>query len=268
MNFYEPHIGQAVVRVLEALGYDVIVPSTRCCGRPLISQGLLRDAAALAETNVAILAPYAERHVPIVVSEPSCLSTMWDEWPQLVRTPAARNVAACAVAVETLVAAAIRRDRAAMRPEQYSGLHDACREGEPAGEPRLARGLALPSAGLANVHLGDIGRSFLYHGHCHQKALLGTADAMELLTACSAGRAREINSGCCGMAGAFGHEVEHYDAAQAIGEQRLFPAIRARGDADVVASGFSCRQHIAHHTGVTARHVIEIVADALAPPSD
>lgn len=111
------------------------------------------------------------------------------------------------------------------------------------------------------------GGAFLYHGHCHQKALLGTADAMELLTACSAGRAREINSGCCGMAGAFGHEIEHYDVAKAIGEQRLFPAIRARGDADVVASGFSCRQHIAHHTGVTARHVIEIVADLLAPPS-
>ncbi len=304
-NFYEPHIGQAVVRVLAALGYDVIVPSTRCCGRPLISQGLLRDAAALAETNVAILAPYAERGVPIVVSEPSCLSTMWDEWPQLVRTPAARHVAAAAVAIESFVAAALRREGGPVsssadgtagrtlpqpllaaasrrrRPEREGGAEDKRevprstsprprpgREGEPPGEPRLGRSLALPSAGGANVHFADTGRPLLYHGHCHQKALLGTADAMELLTACSAGRAREINSGCCGMAGAFGHEIEHYDVAKAIGEQRLFPAIRARGDADVVASGFSCRQHIAHHTGVTARHVIEVVADLLAPPRD
>ena len=312
-NFYEPHIGQAVVRVFEALGYNVIVPSTRCCGRPLISQGLLRDAAALAETNVALLAPYAERGIPIVVSEPSCLSTMWDEWPQLVRTPAARQVAAAAVSIETFVAAALRRDGASTTlstsgiasctlPQPLPEREGGCkgdrestdsplpqplpgREGSEVGSPHRppsqggpqgGRSFRPPNAAALLQPLpgteGDCGasnaRSFLYHGHCHQKALLGTADAMELLTACSAGRAREINSGCCGMAGAFGHEVEHYDVAQAIGEQRLFPAIRARGDADVVASGFSCRQHIAHHTGVTARHVIEIVADALAPRSE
>ncbi|MEW6251472.1 MAG: hypothetical protein AB1716_12550, partial [Planctomycetota bacterium] len=74
----------------------------------------------------------------------------------------------------------------------------------------------------------------------------------------------EINSGCCGMAGAFGHEVEHYDVAKAVGEQRLFPAIRARGDAQIAVAGFSCRHHIAHHTGVPARHWIECLADALS----
>ena len=103
----------------------------------------------------------------------------------------------------------------------------------------------------------------LYHGHCHQKALLGTADAVQVLTACTGGQIREINSGCCGMAGSFGHEVEHYEVARAVGEQRLFPAIRARGAAHIAISGFSCRHHIEHHTGVPARHVVEYLADAL-----
>ena len=104
----------------------------------------------------------------------------------------------------------------------------------------------------------------IYHGHCHQKALTGTADAMRLLTTCTGGSAAEIPSGCCGMAGAFGHELEHYDVARAVGEQRLFPAVRQRGAADVAVSGFSCRQQIEHHTGVRPRHVIEHLADALA----
>jgi Fe-S oxidoreductase len=106
--------------------------------------------------------------------------------------------------------------------------------------------------------------ALLYHGHCHQKSLTGTADAVAVLEACTRGRASEINSGCCGMAGAFGHEVEHYDVAHAVGEQRLFPAVRARGDAEIAISGFSCRHHIEHHTSVPARHLIEFVAEALA----
>jgi Fe-S oxidoreductase len=104
----------------------------------------------------------------------------------------------------------------------------------------------------------------LYHGHCHQKALSGTAEALAVLNACTCGRASEIDSGCCGMAGAFGHEVEHYEVAQAVGEERLFPAVRKRGDAEVAVCGFSCRHQIKHHTGAQPRHVIEYVAAALA----
>jgi len=226
-NFYEPQVGRATVRVLEALGYRVRVLPTKCCGRPLISKGLLREARELAEVNVAILGPYAERGIPIVGTEPSCVSVFLDELAQLVRTPAARQIAARAVTIEQFVAAHLREKPDALRFR--------------ADMPRV-----------------------LYHGHCHQKALLGTADALAVLTACTHGRAQEINSGCCGMAGSFGHEVEHYDVARAIGEQRLFPAIRNRGDAQIAVSGFSCRHHILHHTAVQARHVIEYLADALA----
>ena len=103
----------------------------------------------------------------------------------------------------------------------------------------------------------------LYHAHCHQKALVGSADAMTLLRATLGGAATEIDSGCCGMAGSFGHEVEHYDIARQIGEQRLFPAVRNRGDARIAVSGFSCRTQIEHHTGVPVRHIIEYLVDGL-----
>ena len=225
-NFYQPQVGQAAVKVLTALGYEVLVPQTSCCGRPLISKGLLRAAQQLAAANIAVLAPYAERDIPIVGTEPSCVSVLLDELPQLVRSPQARRIAGRAMTIEQFVAAELRRRPDALRFKE--------------------RGLSL-----------------LYHGHCHQKALTGTADALTVLTACTHAHAAEINSGCCGMAGAFGHEVEHYDVAKAVGEQRLFPAVRARGEAEIAVSGFSCRHHIGHHTSAAARHVIEFLADAL-----
>ena len=226
-NYYTPQVGQAAVRVLEALGYEVLVPPTVCCGRPLISKGLLDEARELARRNADILTPFVGRGLPIVGTEPSCVSVLIDELPQFVRTPAARSIAAAAQNIEQFVARIL-----AERP-------DALR--------------FKPGA-----------RPVLYHGHCHQKALTGTADAVRLLTACTGGSASEIPSGCCGMAGAFGHEVEHYDVARAIGEQRLFPAVRARGGAEIAISGFSCRHHIEHHTDARPRHVIEHVAAALA----
>ena len=91
---------------------------------------------------------------------------------------------------------------------------------------------------------------------------------MELLNVPPGYRATEINSGCCGMAGSFGHESEHYQVSRAIGEQRLFPAIRARGDAEIAVSGFSCRAQCEHHVGVHARHVVEHLADALLTRAD
>jgi len=245
-NFYEPHIGRAVVEVLEAFGCQVIVPPTHCCGRPLVSLGMLDGAKALAEANVAALAPYVERGLPILVSEPSCLSMMWDEWPQLVRTNACRQVAAAAMAVEAFLATTLRSGALLSTSDGTSKRLGLC--------PASSGGAAPSSPGKP---------SYIYHGHCHQKALYGTADALHVLAHCSGGDVREIDSGCCGMAGVFGHEVEHYDIAKTIGEQRLFPAIRARRAAAVVAAGFSCRQHILHHTGVRAHHLAEVLAAAL-----
>ena len=103
----------------------------------------------------------------------------------------------------------------------------------------------------------------LYHGHCQQKALVGPEDAVALLKRVFGESASQIDSGCCGMAGSFGHEVEHYDIARAIGEEMLFPAIRRRGLANIAASGFSCLMQMRHHTDADARHLVEYIAEAL-----
>ncbi|MCH7813618.1 MAG: FAD-binding protein, partial [Planctomycetes bacterium] len=163
VNHHTPQVGIAAVRVLEALGFHVIVPRTVCCGRPLISQGILVEAKLLAERNVETLRGFAARGTPLVGTEPSCVSAMTDEWPQLVRSVEAQRIARSTLNIESFVASIL-----ADRPEA--------------------------------LRLRPDGRSVIYHDHCHQKALTGTADAMRLLTTCTGGSATEIPSGCCGMA--------------------------------------------------------------------
>ena len=228
-SYFTPHVGIAAVKLLEAAGFHVLCPPTACCGRPAISQGLLAEARLAAEYNVELLAPLAFSAVPIVGTEPSCTLTLTDEYPQLIRTNAARRVASQTMMLESLL---IR-------------LADSG-----AGELRFDPSISeLP---------------LLYHAHCHQKALVGSADAVRLMKLAFGDRATEINSGCCGMAGSFGHEREHYDVAKAIGEQRLFPAIRGAPDAQIAVEGFSCRQQVEHHTHAHPRHLIEYLADALS----
>jgi Fe-S oxidoreductase len=107
------------------------------------------------------------------------------------------------------------------------------------------------------------GRRVLFHGHCHQKALAGTAATVALLRAAGA-EVVELDAGCCGMAGSFGFEAEHYELSLKIGEDRLFPAVRAAPrDTLIAATGVSCRQQIEHGTGRAARHPIQLVHAAL-----
>jgi FAD/FMN-containing dehydrogenase/Fe-S oxidoreductase len=240
-NYFTSEVGIAAVRILESLGYEVIVPPTVCCGRPAISKGMLDEAKRLAERNAAVLAPYADAGVPIVGTEPSCILTFADEFPQLVRTDDARRIAEQAVMMETFLATHANQLRIADR-----GL-------------RIEEG---PASADRKSAIRNPQSEILYHAHCHQKALVGTGDAMKLLRAAFGDAAQEIGSGCCGMAGSFGHEREHYDVARAIGEERLFPAVRGRGDAAIAVSGFSCRHQIAHHTGAEARHLVEYLAEA------
>ena len=165
-HYFTPEVGIATVRLMQALGYRVVVPPTVCCGRPAISKGLLGKAKRLAEENVGILAEHAAAGRPIIGTEPSCLLTLVDELPQLVRTSEARRIAEMAITAESFIARAVQQNPGALQLE--------------------------PTAAPVR-----------YHGHCHQKALVGTTDAMEVLLAATGGRASEINSGCCGMAGAF-----------------------------------------------------------------
>ncbi len=226
-NHFVPQVGIAAVTLLERAGFHVQCPHTFCCGRPCISKGILGEAKQLAESNVNKLVSHARAGVPIIGTEPSCILTFVDEYPQLVRTRAARRVAAHAMTLESFL---------------HRLLDD---------DPTV----------LDFTRPGD--RPLLYHAHCHQRAIVGAEDAVALLGRVWGPSASLINSGCCGMAGSFGHEKEHYEVARAIGEERLFPAIRDRGDAAVAISGFSCRHHIEHHTGVKPKHVVEHLAALL-----
>jgi FAD/FMN-containing dehydrogenase/Fe-S oxidoreductase len=220
-----PEIGRAAVQVLEAAGYRVVLVDRKCCGRPLISKGMLDVARQHAAWNVARLQPYAARGTAIVGLEPSCLLTLRDETVDLLGTEEARAVAGQSLLLEEF----LLRER--------------------------ARGLALD--------FRPAGRTALLHGHCHQKALAGTAPTVAVLR--WAGFAvTEVDSGCCGMAGSFGFEREHYDVSVWLGNRRLAPAVTAAApDTEIVAPGMSCRQQIEHLAGRRARHPAEVLRDAL-----
>ena len=227
-NYVHPEVGKAATRVIEALGFNVIrVEGRGCCGRPSISKGLLDDARALAERNVSALLPFAERGIPIVGTEPSCLLTLRDEYPLLLKSDAAASVAAQSLLIDEWLRAQLN---GADVPQVFDGRHG----------------------------------SLMLHAHCHQKALAGYTQTVDVLR--HAGyEAQVIDSGCCGMAGSFGFETEHYGISRQMGEYRLFPAVRDAGDIPVAVTGVSCRQQIGHFTDAEPRHVVEYLADALKP---
>ena len=227
MNYNYPEIGQAAVAVLEAAGYRVVLANAGCCGRPMISKGLLDEAAASARRNVDLLYDFAQQGIPIVGCEPSCLLTFRDEYPELVKDEKARTVA------------------------EHSFLIDEF----------LVR---LKERGELNLPFKPLPKKVLFHGHCHQKALVGTASSLAALRLPPGYQVELVNAGCCGMAGSFGFEKEHYDVSMKIGGQALFPAVQAKGaDWEVAVMGVSCRQQIEHGTGRRARHLVEVLRDAL-----
>lgn len=229
-QFNHPEVGEAVVDLLEKAGFEPTLPDKRCCGRPMISKGLLDDAIANAEYNVRVLHGYVQRGIKIVGWEPSCVLTLRDEYPDLLRGEMrewAREVASSTYLIEELL-------------------------------------VELNEQGELGLEFEETNRTALFHGHCHQKALVGNAPSLAALRLIPGYAVEEINTGCCGMAGSFGYEREHYDISMAVGEQRLFPTIRnQQGSFDVVASGFSCRQQIAQGTGVAAKTVAETLRDSL-----
>ena len=187
-------------------------------------------AAAMADR----LGEAAARGVPIVGVEPSCLLTLRDEYSALLPDdPRAQALAAATRLPEELLLEAIAAGRLVLPPEN-----------------------------------GVRGRRIMFHGHCHQKALAGTAATVDLLRSIPGADVIEVDAGCCGMAGSFGFEAEHYELSMSIGELRLFPAVRAEAQETIIAAtGVSCRQQIEHGTGRPARHPLEIIRQVLLAPS-
>lgn len=226
-RYNHPQVAQAAVAVLEKLGYRVVIPEWQCCGRPLISQGQPKAALEGARRNVSVLAPLVRAGVPILGLEPSCVSALKDDYVDLLPGEDARAVAAATWAIEDWLAVHAEFGAVAIDPAH-------AREAE-----------------------------MLLHGHCHQKALWGTAGARALLGKLGF-RVKEIESTCCGMAGAFGYEAEHAEMSQKIGELSVLPAVRAAAAGTcIAASGTSCRDQMEQLAGREARHPVEWVAQAL-----
>jgi Fe-S oxidoreductase len=231
-EFADAEIGMAAMDLLEASGIDVRVVPHGCCGRPLISQGLLEDARALAAATTEHLYTHAQRGDAILFLEPSCLSAVREDIPGLLRGEA--QTRARAVAEATFLF------------EEYLE-----REWQ---------------AGRASLALAPGPTSIVLHAHCHQRAMGLAPAARALLSRIPGTTVVDLDAGCCGMAGSFGYTREHYDVSQAIGELKLLPAARALPPGAVlVAAGTSCRHQVVHFTGVRAQHPAVLLRSLMEP---
>jgi Fe-S oxidoreductase len=231
-NWFEPENLAAAVRVLEATGHRVLAPPgpggrALCCGRTYLAAGMVEEARSELRRTMEALRPHLESGTPIVGLEPSCLFTFRDELGALFPgDPLAARLARAQLADEYL-AAELREGR------------------------------------IAPPWRAQPGRSLRIHGHCHQKAF-GTFDAtVQLLRTLPQADVAAIESSCCGMAGAFGHEKGHYETSMRMAELALLPAVRANPHATIVAAGTSCRRQIADGSGRRALHPLAVLAQAL-----
>ena len=224
MNNHETSVGISAVELLESCGYEVICANAGCCQRPGISHGFLRKAKEKGEKTLRNLDTFIQQGLKVVVCEPGCCSALTDDLPDLIDDEQlGRRIKENVMMIDEF-----------LYREILAG--------------RLDKTFTSPY------------NSVLIHGHCHQKSLYGTTFMKEILGHVPNIHVEEIDSGCCGMAGSFGYEKEHYDLSLQIGESRLFPAIRNKKDGTaMVACGFSCRHQIAHGTGTEAMHWVETV---------
>jgi Fe-S oxidoreductase len=221
-TFNEPSIGRAAVRVLDRAGCSTELAGLTCCGRPMISKGMLREARSLIQSQAPSLATRLTGDVPLLGLEPSCLLTLVDEWPELVPGPDTRRIAAAAHLADGWLADQVKAEK-----------------------------VQLPSRSRTG--------KCLLHGHCHQKALVGVGGTVAALRMVPGLEVTALDTGCCGMAGSFGFEKEHYDLSVKIAGLQLVPALAAAPDAIVVAPGTSCRHQIKDLTGRRALHPLEVL---------
>ena len=223
INFHEPDVGISAYELLRSCGYEIILANVGCCQRPKISHGFLREAKKEGLKTVLGLKPYLDQGLKVVVCEPSCASALNDDLPDLIDD---RELAA-----------------------------------------QLKEGVVMIDVFLADeIDSGNLDVEFestvgdvAIHGHCHQKALYGTG-AMKAIYDNIDNEVEEIPSGCCGMAGSFGYEKEHYELSKKIGEEVLFPAVeKHKDDKEIVACGFSCRHQIEHFTDVKPKHWVQTI---------
>jgi FAD/FMN-containing dehydrogenase/Fe-S oxidoreductase len=225
-TFNEPEIGTAAVRVLEAAGYQVELAGLACCGRALLSKGYLPEARQLIQWQAPRLAARLSSGIPLVGLEPSCLLSLVDEWPELVPGPDTQRIACAAELMDGWLAKQVQ-------------------------------------AGIAQLNLRPRLENCLVHGHCHQKALVGAAGTAAALRLIPGLNVEVLDTGCCGMAGSFGFEREHYDLSVAVANLELLPALKAKPEVPIVAPGTSCRHQIRDLAERKAWHPLEVLAQQL-----
>ncbi|MFN4352633.1 MAG: FAD-binding and (Fe-S)-binding domain-containing protein [Hylemonella sp.] len=236
-GYFESENAHAALQVLQAAGYTVHVATKvqqdgkhLCCGRTFLSAGMVDQAKVKAQEVVDSLLPFAEKGIAIVGLEPSCLLTLRDE-----------------LLVMGLGEGALQISKQALLFEEF-----------------LAREAKRGQLEALISKLKPVSQPVLLHGHCHQKAFAAVTPVMEVLQFIPGAKPELIESSCCGMAGSFGYEAEHYDVSMQMAEASLLPAVRAKADAIVVADGTSCRHQIHDGAQREAVHVARLLAGVLS----
>jgi len=230
-DFNDAHVGIATVKLLNALGYKVLIREHLESGRTYLSKGLVREAKKFAIENVLIFKDIINHEIPLIGIEPSAILSFRDEYPDLVGAElkeVAVNLSKNCLLFEEFFMKEVKAGH--IRKEQFT-------------------------SGNLKIKL---------HGHCHQKALSTTGPTKEMLSLPENYTVEEIPSGCCGMAGSFGYEKEHYELSMKVGELVLFPSVRQSEPSLVIAApGTSCRHQIKDGTGREAMHPVEVMVRAL-----
>ena len=231
-NYNDAPIGIKAIQLLTALGYEVIIPKHEESGRTWLSKGLVREAKKIANKNIELLSALVNETTPLIGLEPSAILTFRDEYPDLATDEnilAAKQLATHTYFIDEFIAKEIEAGR------------------------------------ITKNQFTQNNKSILLHGHCQQKAIGSLSDSVKVLSFPTNYAVETIPSGCCGMAGSFGYEKEHYEVSMNIGELVLFPKVRAnKNTCTIAAPGTSCRHQIKDGTGEKALHTIEVLYDALA----
>jgi Fe-S oxidoreductase len=230
-NYNDTEIGIKAILLLEKLGYEVVIPKHEESGRAWLSKGLLRDAKKIAQKNVRMLSKVVSEDAPLIGIEPSAILTFRDEYVDLVnddQLEEARNLSSNVYMIDEFLTKEIAKGH------------------------------------IAKEHFTNEKKLIKLHGHCQQKAWNALAASVHILSLPENYTVETIPSGCCGMAGSFGYEKEHYDISMQIGELVLLPAVRSQpADVIIAAPGTSCRHQIKDGTNRKAKHPVEILYEAL-----
>jgi len=232
-NYNDTQIGMKAILLLEKLGYEVMIPEHEESGRAWMSKGLLRKAKVIANKNITIFSKIVTAEIPLIGIEPSAILTFRDEYIDL--------------ADDQNFAAAKALSKNVFIIDEF-----------------IAREIETGNIKKSSFTVEK--RHIKLHGHCQQKALSSVASSVKMMSLPENYSVEVIPSGCCGMAGSFGYEKEHYDLSMKIGELVLFPAVRSTAtDVIIAAPGTSCRHQVKDGTGVKALHTVEVLYDALVP---